>query len=70
MVPRAPEVKRGVRKGLGLRGRGSVSGDVKRVRKRGKKSGRKLRKKAGGVVGDAGKTAGRERKKLAGIFHS
>ena len=66
MVPRPPEVKRGIRKRLGLRTHGSVAGDVKRAGKRGKKSGRKLRKKAGSVVDDAGKSVGRGRKKLAG----
>jgi hypothetical protein len=70
MVPRAPEVKRGIRKGLGLRAHGSVAGDVKRAGKRGKKSSRKLRKKGGGLADDAGKSVGRGRKKLAGVFHS
>jgi hypothetical protein len=69
MIPRAPEVKRGVRKRLGLRTHGSAAGDVKRVAKRGKKSGRKVRKKAGGAADDAGKTVSRGRKKLAGVFH-
>jgi hypothetical protein len=49
MIPRAPEVKRGMRKRLGLRRHGSVPGDLKRVRKRGKKSGRKVRKKLAGA---------------------
>jgi len=70
MVPRAPEVKRGMRKRLGLRAHGSVAGDVKRAGKRGKKSGRRLRKKAGGVRHDAGKAMGQGRKKLASAFHS
>ena len=69
MIPRAPEVKRGMRKRLGLRTHGSVAGDVKRAGKRGKKSGRRLRKKAGGVADDAGKAASRGRKKLTGILH-
>jgi hypothetical protein len=66
-----------VRKRLGLRAHGSVAGDVKRAGKRGKKSGRKLRKnadkagkKAGGVADKAGKKAGRGRKRLAGLLHS
>jgi hypothetical protein len=51
MVPRAPEVKRGVRKRLGLKAHGSVAGDVKRAKKHAKKSGRRLRTKAGRLAG-------------------
>ena len=42
MIPRTPELKRGLRKGLGLRPRGSVQDDAKRA---GKKTKRSLRKK-------------------------
>jgi hypothetical protein len=70
LVPRAPEVKHGIRERLGLRAHGSAGGDVKRARKHGKKSGRKLRKKAGGAADDAGKVVARGRKRLAGLLHS
>jgi hypothetical protein len=46
MMPRAPEVKRGIRKRLGLRPRASVGDDVKRVGKRGKKAGGRVTKKS------------------------
>ena len=48
MIPRAPEVKRGVRKGLGLRAHGSLRGDAKRARR---KTRRNLRKKTRGLKG-------------------
>jgi hypothetical protein len=69
MIPRAKDVKRGMRKKAGLRAHGSAAGDVKRAGKRGKKSGRKMRKKAVGVADDASKVAGKGRKRLTKAFH-
>lgn len=64
MLPRAKEVKRKVRKGFGLRPRGSVADDAKGAVKQTRKSGRRLSKKARGVKRDAQRTTGRGRSRL------
>src|SRR5262245_54030362 len=50
MIPRTPELKRGLRKRLGLRAHGSLEGDAKRATKKTKRAGKKahrtLRKKS------------------------
>jgi hypothetical protein len=64
MLPRAKEVKRKVRKGFGLRPRGSVADDAKGAAKQAGKSRRRLSKKARSVKRDAQRTTGRGRSRL------
>jgi hypothetical protein len=59
LVPRPAEMKRGARKRIGLRPRGSVEGDVKRLGKRGKRATKKMRKRARNVKETAEGKVGR-----------
>ena len=66
MLPRPGEVKRNIRKLIGLRPRGSSSGDLKRAGKRAHGAKRDLGKRTHGVERGGGKRTGRLRGKVHG----